>query len=448
MATEMPPTRPVANVATITPWDRQRDDPRQAILARLLSPDGRPLPVAATDTAPSAGGLVRARLMEARNGNEALVDIGGKPYLIRTRLPLPVGASVLLRIIDPGVDDAEAAPVDAKGKPVTAGRVPLETAANDTAATEEGETIKPQRHGNPGPPLESLKSDTGDARVRVSGTARLMSELAAAPTAAAKMTQGAGPSGTALGSTALVGTEHAPPTQAAPRLQSAVMIQVAPLGGAEQADPTRAAQRLQSAVESSGLFYESHVQAWSEGRRALESLRTEPQGSLPHNANVRLTADEQSALPEPRALNAALASIPPSVRPLVQEQIALLETNQLGLQGTWQGQPFSLQIEPDDRNENDRGLPGEQLANWRVSIEMEAPNLGRMQIDIGLSGEAASVKVRAENAQAARTTLGAQTADLLQALGARGVRMQELAIDKNPLPARDNLASPLTQEDT
>lgn len=413
MATEMPPARPVANVAPITPWDRQRDDPRQAVLARLLSPDGRSLPVAATDAAPTAGGLVRARLMEARNGNEALVDIGGKPYLIRTRLPLPVGSSILLRIIDPGVDDAESArldgrpvPVDAKGKPVSAGRVGVDAAVDDAAATEEGETVDAPRARLGGPALETLKSDTGDARVRVSGTARLMSELASAPAGSAKP------------------------------------IQVAPLGGAEQADPTRAAQRLQSAVENSGLFYESHVQAWSEGRRGLDSLRAEPQGSLPQNANVPLSADEHAALPEPRALNAALASIPHNIRPLVQEQIALLETGQLGLQGTWQGQPFSLQIEPDDQNDNQRALPGEQFGNWRVRIEMEAPNLGRMQIDIGLTGEAASVRVRAENAQAARTTLGAQTADLLQALDARGVRMQELAIDKTPLPARGDDAAP------
>ncbi|QEI07252.1 flagellar hook-length control protein FliK [Pigmentiphaga aceris] len=416
MATEMPPTRPVATVAPLSPWDR-REDPRQAVLARLLSPDGRPLPVAATDAAPTAGGLVRARLIEARAGNEALVDIEGKPFLIRTRLPLPMGASVLLRIIDPGVDDAEAArgdgraaAVDAKGKTGGPARVGVETAVDDTAATEDADGVAPQRAVNTGPKLETLLSTTGDARVRVSGTARLMSELAS-------------------------------PAAAQPK-----MIQVAPLGGAEQADPSRAAQHLQNAVEKSGLFYESHVQAWSEGRRALESLRAEPQGSLPQHANSALSAEEQSALPEPRALNAALASIPASVRPLVQEQIALLETGQLGLQGTWQGQAFSVLIEPDEQNDNKHILPSEQLANWRVRIDMETPNLGRLQIEIGLAGEAASVRVRAEDAQTARTTLGAQTGDLLQALDARGLRMQELAIDRVPLAAR-KAATDITPED-
>jgi hypothetical protein len=414
MATEMPPARPVANVAPITPWDRQREDPRQAVLARLLSPDGRPLPVAATDAVPTAGGLVRARLMEARGNNEALVDIGGKPFLIRTRLPLPVGASVLLRVIDPGVDDAElarvdgraAAAADAKGRSGPASRITPDVLVDDAGATDEADAVTPQRPAT-SPALESLRSDTGDARVRVSGTARLMSELA--PSAQSKM------------------------------------IQVPPLGEAEQADPARAAHHLQNAVEKSGLFYESHVQAWSEGRRGLESLRAEPQGTLPHQANVPLTADEQAALPEPRALNAALASIPPSVRPLVQEQIALLESGQLGLQGTWQGQPFSLRIEPDDHDTNQRMLPGERFANWRVRIDMETPNLGRMQIDIGLAGQAASVKVRAEDAQGARATLGGQTGDLLQALDARGVRMQELAIDKTPLEPRRAADAP--QED-
>jgi hypothetical protein len=419
MATELPPARPVANVAPITPWDRQRDDPRQAILARLLSPDGRPLPVAATDAVPTAGGLVRARLIEARAGGEAMVDIGGKSFLIRTRQPLPEGASILLRIVDPGVDDADAArvdgrpaaPVDAKGKPVPAGRLALAT-LGDAEAGDEVDAVAPQRQTTTAPALETLRSDSGDARVRVSGSARLLSELAA-PNSQPKM------------------------------------IQVAPLGEAEQADPSRAAQHLQNAVDKSGLFYESHVQAWSEGRRGLESLRAEPQGGLPQHSSSALNADEQSALPEPRALNAALASIPASVRPLVQEQMNLLETGQLGLQGTWQGQPFSLHIEPEEQNNNQRQLPGEQLSNWRVRIEMEAPNLGRMQIDIGLAGEAASVRVRAENAQAARTTLGAQTADLLQALDARGVRMQELAIDKNPLAARASETSPAgaVQED-
>jgi hypothetical protein len=40
---------------------------------------------------------------------------------------------------------------------------------------------------------------------------------------------------------------------------------------------TRPACALRDAVASSGLFYESHVAEWAEGKRPLASLLLEPQ---------------------------------------------------------------------------------------------------------------------------------------------------------------------------
>ena len=42
-------------------------------------------------------------------------------------------------------------------------------------------------------------------------------------------------------------------------------------------DPSQVAQNLRDAVGSSGLFYESHVAEWADGKRPLASLLLEPQ---------------------------------------------------------------------------------------------------------------------------------------------------------------------------
>ncbi len=406
MATMMPPTRPVADVGPVTPW--QKEDPRQAVLARLLGANGQPLPVAATDLAPSPGGLVRARLIEARLGNEALVDIGGKSFLIRTRQPLPPGESVLLRIMDPAADDDRildpraARAADARGAAgAGASGLPVARPGLEPAAADGPEPTLPTRAQTP--PAEALRADTGDAKIRVSGPARLLSELA--------------PPGT----------------------NTARPIQMPPLTGPQQTDPTRAAQQMRNAVEHSGLFYESHVQAWSEGRRPLESLRAEPQGALPAAKpgdpipDLPDAAEGSGRLAEARNLSAALASIPANVRPLVQDQIALLETPQLGLQGMWQGQPFTLHIEPDERHKEGKKLPNDPIQNWKVRIELNAPNMGPLQVDIALAGEAAKINVRAAHTERAQAGLGNQARDLAEALYAHGVKVHALKIDTNPL---------------
>ena len=59
------------------------------------------------------------------------------------------------------------------------------------------------------------------------------------------------------------------------------------------------AQALEGALRSSGLFYESHLAAWAEGRMPLATLLAEPQGALSNPRATVIPAPAQ--IPEPVA---------------------------------------------------------------------------------------------------------------------------------------------------
>ncbi|VCU69930.1 hypothetical protein PIGHUM_01995 [Pigmentiphaga humi] len=403
-------TQAISGVAPTQSWERYREDAREAILARLLNVPGGGTPGGARASGGSAlpNGLVRATVLQANSDTEALVDIGGKPYLVNTRQALSPGASIVLRLLDDrtflqGQEQARRA----GGAPAAAPGGVTDSEAADTAG--RGNAVRALRGVAPIalPSLAELKVETGDTKVMLSGSARLLLALV----------------------DEIGGAQRSVP--------------LAPLRLGADATAAEAAQRLQQGVAQSGLFYEAHLQEWREGRRELDTLRTEPQAALspgPPAKEHAPAAAAPAALPaEPatpeqnaaKGLQAALDAIPPDVRQVVQDQIAVLASGRLFLQGAWAEQPFTLEIEPDDGQGRDAELP----LSWRIRIAVQTRHLGTLQVDVTLAGTDARIAIqpdthalRGQRLRDLQARLTGGGLDLQQALDGQGLRMTDLQV--------------------
>jgi hypothetical protein len=450
LVTETRPAQAVSGVSPVQSWERYRDDARNAVLARLISTapvraPGQAAPTAAETraaaNAPLPAGLVRALVLQTKGASQALVDIAGKAYLVNTRQALNPGSTVVLRLLDEqSFSQAEALGVTTV--PIRPGELRAAAAANaaagtaappeEAAAAQAGQAADAARGvrgvmPTPMPALAQLHTETGDAKVELSGSSRLLLALA---------------------------NETATDETATPQRS----VPLATLRLDPRADTAVTAQRLQQAVEQSGLFYESHLQQWQDGRRSLDTLGKEPQAALspgpqgPETDDAQLRAahlqagdapdtPEQSAT---KGLDAALRAIPDDLRPLVHDQISLLESGRLIMQGAWGEQPFQLEVEPDQSHAQDTELP----KAWRVRLTVNTPHLGQTQLDVALLGNATQVVVRPDTktlrGQAlldAQTLLQSATMELQQALDARGVAMSELTVttsNRNPVPGQSS----------
>ncbi len=147
--------------------------------------------------------------------------------------------------------------------------------------------------------------------------------------------------------------------------------------------PTHLAQTMRHDVQKSGLFYESHLKAWEEGRMPLETLREEPQ--------ARLTA----ALSNPRHPAADQAHV--ELGKLVQQQLATQENHQIPLQGfAWPGQPMSILIEQEATDERE-GRGDSDMEAWTTSMSLSLPALGSLNARLRMVGGAVQVTFAADS---------------------------------------------------
>lgn len=156
---------------------------------------------------------------------------------------------------------------------------------------------------------------------------------------------------------------------------------------AKQQPAAEVAQSLKQGVESSGLFYESHLKAWDQGKLPLTQLQQEPQAKV----GQVLTQSADSA-----QTRAAL----PELGTLVQRQLNTLETQQVPLQGfAWPGQPMQMLIEQEKTDE--RQAHGESDAQaWSTQLSLNLPVLGGLSARLRMVGKAVQVSFVAEEAEA------------------------------------------------
>ncbi|MBL8420640.1 MAG: flagellar hook-length control protein FliK, partial [Dechloromonas sp.] len=216
-----------------------------------------------------------------------------------------------------------------------------------------------------------------------------------------------------------------------------------PLLAALPGDGTGLTTALKDALGQSGLFYEAHQAEWVTGKRDLVQLRLEPQARLvpgePHQA-ARLSPSAPqpekgltpgTPAPAAGAMAAGVApdSVPgaaqpvdqvihPRTLPVVQQQLAALDTGRVVLQlEVWPKQWMEWEIE---EREPDSPRAPDALPDWQMRVRLDLPHLGEISAALRVHGDALRVEVSANSPRSA-TLLQENRAALEASLAAAGV---------------------------
>jgi hypothetical protein len=170
-------------------------------------------------------------------------------------------------------------------------------------------------------------------------------------------------------------------------------------------DPAQLASQLQQAVAKSGLFYESHLAQWAEGKRPLAELMTEPQ------------AQRTPGTP----------STDPSISQLVNQQLATHESGQLVWQGQFgPNQAMRWEIGREEDNGAQARGDNEDGAAWHSGLRLRFALLGEVEASVSLRGTRLHIELLADANAADLLRAGAPR--LQEALGAAGNELAALRI--------------------
>lgn len=187
------------------------------------------------------------------------------------------------------------------------------------------------------------------------------------------------------------------------------------------------AQALQRALETSGLFYESHLADWVGGQRSLDAIRTEPQALLHSRASAPESAVDAMA-DTGSANTSALHSI-------VNAQLDVIDSGQLRWQGElWPGMPAEIWLQRDrsESDTTDAQQGDDQEADessgrrWQARLVTTLPVLGRISTQFTLQGERLELMLSSSDAATAGA-LKAAAPQLAGSLQATGLTLQAFA---------------------
>ncbi|MDT8364758.1 MAG: flagellar hook-length control protein FliK [Nitrosomonas sp.] len=191
------------------------------------------------------------------------------------------------------------------------------------------------------------------------------------------------------------------PSHAAPLLSTPPTIS-APLPGI-----------LQQAIAQSGLFYESHIAQWANGRKSLDSVKQMPQGRLPVDTTI---ADFEN----PSPANAKVLSV-------VQQQLQVLETGQLHWRGDiWPDQAIEWMIHEQPA----KSTSPTESAHWQTRLRLQLPNLDEIDATLIIDAQGVRIKLNAREERAA-DILKQEQAALVAAMSAAGLTVQTIEIKQH-----------------
>ncbi|MDY0309535.1 MAG: flagellar hook-length control protein FliK [Castellaniella sp.] len=244
------------------------------------------------------------------------------------------------------------------------------------------------------------------------------------------------------------------PTSAAPLPTQAGALspswaQLATSLGQPGALAARFAQALSQSIQTSGLFYESHLAQLASGKTTLQALRQEPQsrippqpapGSLlqtPHPAtptSASPAAASSGAAPEATSAHTAagqtqpqattVPGIDPQLQLLVRQQLEVLANQAFIWQGeAWPGADMHWEVRrrPQDDTE-DRDF---QEDHWSTRLNLHLPTLGDVQARLSLSGDQLVMRLTAPQSA---DRLGQAIEPLRARLLAQGLRASQLSV--------------------
>lgn len=244
--------------------------------------------------------------------------------------------------------------------------------------------------------------------------------------------------------------------------------------------PDQIAQTLARVVTESGLFYESHLLEWTQGKRDLDSLLREPQARLPdgqgtaretsagkhtdalvntakathewpqrtgdgpgerastdviepRDRHISIRVGESGSEPSsPDARNtAAEPRLSADAARIVRHQLDALAAEQIVWRGALRpGEPGEIEI---GRDPHATAEAGPEV--WRARLALELPQLGRVEIAIAL--DSGNVALAFRTGADSRAELARQAGALQSALAAQALRVQGMQfLEPRPLPER------------
>lgn len=235
--------------------------------------------------------------------------------------------------------------------------------------------------------------------------------------------------------------------------------------------PGPLAQALRQAIESSGLFYESHLGDVAYGQRSIAQLRGEPQAALdPGQApTIQTPVPKQSILADNPRFNLPTSAAPtmaqadgtpaggsastwsastpghapappPGIHPdatlLVRQQLEVLANQTLAWEGTaWPGADMWWEIRREPRDENAYAA-AEAPAGWATRVVLTMPRLGTVEASISLSGQRLALQIVAPDSD---SEIAAGGNELRQRLQNAGLELAQLTVSAHapapePLP--------------
>lgn len=172
------------------------------------------------------------------------------------------------------------------------------------------------------------------------------------------------------------------------------------------------ARKLEQSISGSGVFYESHVAEWADGKRPLSELQREPQ--------------MQQAMATPGAK-------PGSAAELASAQLINLQlTTQEQARVTWQGQlapgqDLKWEIHKDAPEQRGRGSGDDSAPVWRSGMRLRFPLLGEIEARIVTTGDKVHIELRTASDDTG-AALRARAGELSSALEVSGTALASLVI--------------------
>lgn len=188
------------------------------------------------------------------------------------------------------------------------------------------------------------------------------------------------------------------------------------------AEPKQIAASLQDTLAYSGLFYESHIVEWADGKRDLPELLREPQTAL------FAAKDEAASSPNAGTAN----GVAPELAQLINLQLDALEHQRAQWNGEiWPGQQMQWAVRREERDSTGR-RPGqqEQPEAWSSSVQFNLPGLGPISATLHLVGERVHIQVNTRSDDTA-SVLRTHGPKLAEALSAAGTSLDSLSIQRH-----------------
>jgi len=327
--------------------------------------------------------------------------------------------------------------------PAVQGRAPLWTAppsAQPTGAPAQQAGQPASQPGAPGQPTAAPAAGQAAAPAPAPTTAAALAAAAAASAAPAAETPStnrpARPAGSGEGATGARNAEataHANLATGAPSAKT--------LG-----------QALRAALQTSGLFYESHLTDMVFGRSNPSQLQQEPQARLTRSG-VPTDADTARPRAEPQAgggragdANAApgnsnapapgtpVSGIHQDLTLLVRQQLDVLANQALTWQGeAWPGTPMEWEVERDPYG----GDPESAVSTWATRLKLDLPRLGLVDARLNLAGDQIVLQLVAPHSAAEINDSSDQLRSRLLAAGLTLSHLVVNVVDPRPVMPAD-----------